>query len=305
MEGDDLLVGERQHHLGAPAVLELEHLIDAVTPGALPQISRIDHRHQHLLAADRVHLLAHDLRGVLVGAPAGGQERPQPGAELADEAGADHQLVGQGLGVGRRLLLGGEQVSGETGHLRGKAILQARPEYEGGAPHGLRSTAAALRLRRPRAPYRRGDDEGAPRQAPPGLRGQGQRRARGHRLGRQADRGGPPEPRLAALRQAGPGPQQRRRPLQPLAVLGVDEPGRRRRALRRARRRDQRRVRLVRRLQGEAQGDRRRPVRLRLGLARPRRLGAGDRRHAEPGHARCPRARRRSWASTSGSTPTT
>ena len=34
-----------------------------------------------------------------------------------------------------------------------------------------------------------------PRQAPPGLRGQGQRRARGHRLGRQADRGGPPEPR--------------------------------------------------------------------------------------------------------------
>ena len=49
----------------------------------------------------------------------------------------------------------------------------------------------------------------------------------------------------------------------------------------------------VRRLQDQAQGDRRRPVRLRLGLARPRRLRPGDRRHAEPGHARSPRARRR------------
>ena len=65
-------------------------------------------------------------------------------------------------------------------------------------------------------------------------------RARGHRVGRQAGRGGPPEPRLAPGRQAEGGPQQRRRPLQPLAVLGVDEPGRRRRARRRAGRRDQR-----------------------------------------------------------------
>ena len=38
------------------------------------------------------------------------------------------------------------------------------------------------------------------------------------------DRGRPQEPRLAARRQAEGGPQQRRRPLQPLAVLGVDEP---------------------------------------------------------------------------------
>ena len=99
--------------------------------------------------------------------------------------------------------------------------------------HGLRSSAAPLRLRRSRAAHRRGDDEGPPRQAPSGVRGQGQRRARGHRLGRQADRGGPQEPRLAPVGQAEGGPQQRRRPLQPLAVLGVDGPGRRRRARRR------------------------------------------------------------------------
>ena len=57
----------------------------------------------------------------------------------------------------------------------------------------------------------------------------------GTELRRQADRGGPQEPRRAARRQAGRRPQQRRRPLQPLAVLGVDEPGRRRRARRRPR----------------------------------------------------------------------
>ena len=70
----------------------------------------------------------------------------------------------------------------------------------------------------------------------------------------KADRGGPQEPRRAAVRQAEAGPQQRRRPLQPLAVLGVDEPGRRRRARRRAGRRDRFRVRLVLRLPGEVQG---------------------------------------------------
>ena len=51
-------------------------------------------------------------------------------------------------------------------------------------------------------------------------------------MGGQADRGGPREPRLGSRGQARRRPQQRRRPLQPLAVLGVDEPGRRRRARR-------------------------------------------------------------------------
>ncbi len=40
-------------------------------------------------------------------------------------------------GVGRGLLLGGEQVAGETGHCPRKAILQASPDCEGGAPNGL------------------------------------------------------------------------------------------------------------------------------------------------------------------------
>ncbi len=51
------------------------------------------------------------------------------------------------------------------------------------------------------------------------------------------DRGGPAEPRQPR-RQEGAREKQRRRPLQPHAVLGEHEPRRRRRALRRARGRD-------------------------------------------------------------------
>ena len=46
---------------------------------------------------------------------------------------------------------------------------------------------------------------------------------------------------------------------------------------------DRRGVRLVLRLPGEAQGNRRQPVRLRLVVARARRLGPGDRRQRQPG----------------------
>ena len=58
-------------------------------------------------------------------------------------------------------------------------------------------------------------------------------------------------------------------------------------------------------LPGGVQGDRRRPVRLRLVLAGPRRLRPRGRRRPRTRTPRSPRARRRSSASTSGSTPTT
>ena len=56
VEGDRLLVGHRQHQLGALAVGELEQLLDPEPAGAAPQVGGLEHRHQHLLAADRVHL---------------------------------------------------------------------------------------------------------------------------------------------------------------------------------------------------------------------------------------------------------
>jgi hypothetical protein len=119
VQRDDLLVRHRQHHVGAPAVLELEQLVDAVAARPLPRLGRVQDRHQHLLAADRVHLLADDLDRVLVHSPAGRQPAPEAGADLANQPGADHQLVRERLRVGGGLLLGGQQVAGQSRHAAG------------------------------------------------------------------------------------------------------------------------------------------------------------------------------------------
>ncbi len=116
VEGDRLLVGHREHELGALAVGELEQLLDLDAPRLAPRLGRLQHRHQHLLRADRVHLLADDRHHPLVHPPPGGQPRPHAGSHLAHQTGAHHQLVRDRLGVGRSLLLGGEQILGEAGH---------------------------------------------------------------------------------------------------------------------------------------------------------------------------------------------
>jgi hypothetical protein len=107
VRGDDLLVGHGQDHVGAAAVVELEQLLDAVPAAPSPQVGRLQDRHEHLLAADRVHLLAHDLHDPLVHAPAGGQPAPQSGSDLAHQARPDHQDVAQRLGISGSLALSG------------------------------------------------------------------------------------------------------------------------------------------------------------------------------------------------------
>ena len=154
---------------------------------------------------------------------------------------------------------------------------------------GIRSSRPSLRIRRARASHRRGDDAGPPRQAPPGLRRQGERRPRGHRVGRRRRPRRPQVARQPAGRQAGPGPQQRGRPRQPHVLLDHDEPGRRRRAERSARGGDRLDVRQPRRAQGEGQGGRRRSVRLGLGLAGPRRRRAEGHLDRQPGLTRLQR----------------
>ncbi len=118
--GDRLLVGHREDHVGALAVLELEQLVDVVAAGPAPDLGRLEHRHQHLVAADRVHLLAEDRLDLLHAAQPGRQPRPDPGAELADEPGADHQPMRDRLGVGRGVLERRQQVVGEAGHRGGR-----------------------------------------------------------------------------------------------------------------------------------------------------------------------------------------
>ena len=64
---------------------------------------------EELLAADRVHLLADDLLDLAVDSPAERQVRPEPGADLADEAAAHEELVADRLGVGRILAQGRQE----------------------------------------------------------------------------------------------------------------------------------------------------------------------------------------------------
>ena len=100
VERDRLLVRHRQHELAAAAVLELEELGDLDRgPVRCQSSAGVSTGMSISCAADRVHLLADDLHDLLVDAPAERQERPEPGADLADEAAADEQLVRRGLGV--------------------------------------------------------------------------------------------------------------------------------------------------------------------------------------------------------------
>ncbi len=193
------------------------------------------------------------------------------------------------------------RMAGDSIRLGSNMILKSRTRRSNGF-HGSRP---ALRLRRARAAHRRGDDARPPRQAPPGLRRQSERSARGDRVGRPRRRGRAAQPLEPAGRQAGPGAQQRRRPLQPLALLADAQPRRRRRAERRAGQRDRRDLRLLRLVQGRVQKSRPHPLRLRLGLAGQGQLRPRRRLDAEPGLAGARRQPCRCSAATSGSTPTT
>ena len=109
MERHGFLVRHRQHVLAAGPVLEPEELGDVVAARLLPELPRRQDGHQHLLAPDRVHLLADDLGDLLVHAPPERQKRPDTGADLTDIAAADEQPVGRRLGVGGRLPQGGNE----------------------------------------------------------------------------------------------------------------------------------------------------------------------------------------------------
>ena len=110
MEGDRLLVGRGEDELALGAVTNLHEDVEPVVPTArLPQLGRRQHRHRHLLAADRVHLLAHDLHDLLVDAPAGREVRPEARADLADQPGADEEPVRRRLGIGGVLAEGRQE----------------------------------------------------------------------------------------------------------------------------------------------------------------------------------------------------
>ena len=109
VERDRLLVRHREHELAPTAVGDLEQLGNPVPAGLLPELGRRQDGHGHLLAADRVHLLADDLHDLLVDAPARREVRPEARHDLADQARADEELVGDRLGVRGVLAQGREE----------------------------------------------------------------------------------------------------------------------------------------------------------------------------------------------------
>ena len=114
--GDDLLVRHRQDHVPVRAILEASHLRadGVVAPGLAPQVRRVDDRHLHLLAADRVELLPDDLLHPLVDPEPERQQRVDPGAQLAHVAGPQQQPVGRHLGLGGIVAERGEEQVGQT-----------------------------------------------------------------------------------------------------------------------------------------------------------------------------------------------
>ena len=103
--GHDLLVGHRQHHVAVAAVLEPGQLRPhgVVSARLPPDVGRMDDRHQQLLPADGVHLLADDLLDLAHDPPAQRQQAVDARAQRSHQRGAQHQTVAGQLDVARRL----------------------------------------------------------------------------------------------------------------------------------------------------------------------------------------------------------
>ena len=126
---DDLLVGHREDHVPLAAVLEPDQLRpDLRVPAALlPDLGGMDDGHLHLLPADRVDLLAHDLLDAVADLLAERQQRVDPRAELAQVAGAEQEAVGDHLGLAGIVPQGREeQLAQSHGTRRIRALEPAR-----------------------------------------------------------------------------------------------------------------------------------------------------------------------------------
>ena len=97
----DLLVRHAEAEVAPPAVLQLEHLVDALPPPRLlPELGGLDDGHRDLLPADRVHLLADDRVDLVEHALTEREVDVDPGGELPDEPRAEHEAVTERFGVG-------------------------------------------------------------------------------------------------------------------------------------------------------------------------------------------------------------
>ena len=110
VESDDLFVRRAVAVVARVAILDAQQLRAHFFPPArlLPQLGRVDARHQHLERAGAVHFLAHDRLDLVQHAHADRQPGVEPLAQRADVARAQQQLVADDFGVGRGFLGGRE-----------------------------------------------------------------------------------------------------------------------------------------------------------------------------------------------------
>jgi hypothetical protein len=111
----DLLMGHAQAHVATVAVLEARHVAADLVPAAaaLPDLGGVHHGQGDFLAADRVHLLADDVLDLVFDALRQRQDVEDAGGDLVDHAGAQHQLVADGVGVGGHFT---ERLEKHSGH---------------------------------------------------------------------------------------------------------------------------------------------------------------------------------------------
>ena len=119
----EFLAGDVRHHFFAGglhhivalmAVLDAQqlgaHLIE--TAGFLPKLGGLHDGHGQFHGAGTVHLLAHDLLHLVDHPQAHRHVAVDAGAQFLDHAGPRHELVADHLGIGRRILEGGDKELG-------------------------------------------------------------------------------------------------------------------------------------------------------------------------------------------------
>ena len=109
--GHHLFVGHGETEVASEAVLQAEQVVAHHVPAAgfLPDFGRIQRRQIHLLPADRVHLLAHNLLDLEQRALGQEQVAVDSGRKLAHVAGAQQQLMAGDLGFGGVLTQGRDE----------------------------------------------------------------------------------------------------------------------------------------------------------------------------------------------------
>ena len=100
--GDHFLVRRPEAVRPVVAVLHAQQFRPELLPaaGLLPELGRLHGRHQHLERAGAVHFLADDPLDLAQHAQAHRQPGVEAGRQPADQAGAQHQLVADDLGIG-------------------------------------------------------------------------------------------------------------------------------------------------------------------------------------------------------------